>query len=158
MDWLQVGAVWLHTVAFVIAWGFYGVLARMILPGLAGSLDVAAQTRTLAAIERRALPFVVLAVILFILTGTYLLVVNQRYDGIGSFTSSWATLMLVKHMLIVVLVGLGVLVDYLIRGAATAVEDRDRRSDLRWIGFAADGATALGALIALTTAAAQLAA
>jgi uncharacterized membrane protein len=158
MDWLQLGAVWLHTVAFVIAWGFYGILARMILPGLAGSLDMAAQTRTLAAIERRALPFLVLAVILFILTGTYLLVVNPRYDGIGSFTNSWATLMLLKHMLIVLLVGLGVLIDYLIRGAAAAAEDRDRRSDLRWIGLAADGATALGALIALTTAAAQLAA
>ena len=52
---------------------------------------------------------------------------------------------------------MGVLIDYLIRGAADAHEDRDRKSDLRWIGLAADGATGLGALIALTTAAAQLA-
>lgn len=156
MDLMQVGAVWLHTVAFVIAWGFYGILARMILPGLGKTLDLAGQTRTLAAIERRALPFVLLAVVLFVVTGTYLLVVNPRYDGLGSFTNSWATLMLVKHLLVVVLVGLGVLIDYLIRGAADAQDDRDRKSDLRWIGLAADGATGLGALIALTTAAAQL--
>ncbi|MEO8625231.1 MAG: hypothetical protein ABI452_00885 [Candidatus Limnocylindrales bacterium] len=158
MDWLQVGAVWLHTVAFVIAWGFYGILARMILPGLGKSLDLAGQTRTLAAIERRALPFVLLAIVLFVVSGSYLLVVNPQYDGLGSFTNAWATLMLIKHLLVIVLVGLGVLIDYLIRGAADAQDDKDRAFDLRWIGLAADGATGLGALIALTTAAAQLAA
>ena len=158
MDWLQVGAVWLHTVAFVIAWGFYGVLARMILPGLGKSLDLAGQTRVLAAIERRALPFVLFAVVLFAVTGTYLLVTNSAYHGLGNFTTTWAMLMLVKHGLVIVLVGLGMLIDYLIRGAADAQEDRDRASDLRWIGLAADGATALGALITLTTAAAQFAA
>ena len=158
MDWLQVGAVWLHTVAFVIAWGFYGVLARMILPGLRNSLDLAGQTRALAAIERRALPFVLFAVVLFLVTGTYLLVTNSAYHGLGNFATTWAMLMLVKHGLVIVLVGLGVLIDYLIRGAADAQEDRDRASDLRWIGLTGDAATALGALIALTTAAAQFAA
>src|SRR5512141_703156 len=111
MDWLQVGAVWLHTVAFVIAWGFYGILARMILPGLAKSLDLAGQTRTLAAIERRALPFVLLAVVLFIITGSYLLVTNPDYAGLGNFSTSWATWMLVKHVLVIVLIGVGVLID-----------------------------------------------
>jgi uncharacterized membrane protein len=158
MDWLQVGAVWLHTVAFVIAWGFYGILARMILPGLGKSLDLAGQVKSLAAIERRALPFVLLAIVLFAASGTYLLVINPRYDGLGSFTNTWATLMLLKHGLVIALIGLGVLIDYLIRGAADAHEDGDRKSDLRWIGLCADGATGLGALIALTTAAAQLAA
>jgi hypothetical protein len=28
MDILQVLAVWLHTLAFVIAWGYYGILGR----------------------------------------------------------------------------------------------------------------------------------
>lgn len=158
MDWLPVGAVWLHTVAFVIAWGFYGVLARMIVPGLAKSLDLAAQTRALAQIERRALPFVLFSIVLFAITGTYLLVTNPAYHGLGNFSTTWALLMLVKHGLVIVLVGLGVLIDYLIRGAADAQEDNDRASDLRWIRLAADGATGLGALIALTTAAAQFAA
>jgi uncharacterized membrane protein len=157
MDLLQVGAVWLHTVAFVIAWGYYGILARMILPGLGGTLDLARQTRTLAAIERKALPFVLLAMVIFIVTGTYLLVINPAYRGLGSFSTTWATLMLIKHLLVIGLVGLGVLIDYLIRGLADLVDDNDRAADLRWIRLAADGATALGALIALTTVAAQLA-
>ena len=158
MDLMQVGAVWLHTVAFVIAWGYYGILARMILPGLAGTLDLAGQTRTLAAIERRALPLVLLAVVLFFLTGTYLLVTAPEYTGLGDISTTWSALILVKHMLVAGLVGLGFLIDYLIRGAAEAQADEDRAHDLRWTGLAADGATGLGALIALATVAAQLAA
>ena len=157
MDLEQVLAITLHTVAFVIVWGYYGILARVILPGLRGTLDLAGQTRTLAAIERRALPLVLLSIVLFIATGTYLLVVNPAYHGLGSFTTTWATLMLIKHLLVIGLIGLGVLIDYLIRGAAEAQRDEDRASDLRWLRFGAEAATALGALIALTTAAAQVA-
>jgi uncharacterized membrane protein len=154
---MLVAAIWLHTVAFVIAWGYYGILARMILPGLAGTLDLAGQTRTLAAIERKALPFVLLAVVIFVVTGTYLLLTNPAYGGLGSVSNAWGALMLVKHMLVIGLVGLGVMIDYLVRGAAEAQTDTDRAADLRWLRFGADGATALGALIALSTAAAQLA-
>ena len=157
MDLVLVGAVWLHTVAFVIAWGYYGILARMILPGLSGSLDVAGRAYSLAAIERRALPVVLLAVVLFVVTGSYMLVINPQYSGLGSFSSTWAVLMLAKHLLVVVLVGLGVLIDYLIRGLANWAKDEDRVKEMRWIALAADGATGLGALIALLTAAAQLA-
>ena len=74
MDVPQVLAVWLHTVAFVIAWGYYGVLGRMVLPGLARTLDPRARTATLAEIERRALPLIGVSLVLFMLTGAYLLV------------------------------------------------------------------------------------
>lgn len=157
MDLVQVGAVWLHTVAFVIAWGYYGILARMILPGLSGTLDLAGQTRTLAAIERRALPLVLLSVVLFVVTGTYLLLINPDYRGLGSFTTTWAVMMLLKHLAVIGLVGLGVIIDYLIRGLPEIARDEDRAKDMRWVRFAAEGATALGALIALISAAAQLA-
>jgi uncharacterized membrane protein len=158
MDFTQVGAVWLHTVAFVIAWGYYGILARIILPELGGTLDLAAQTRTLAAIERKALPFVLLAVVTFVVTGTYLLVTNPAYRGLGSFTTTWATLMLVKHLLVIGLVGLAVLIDYLIRGLGEGQIDRGNVADLRLIRLGADAATGLGAVIALLTVAAQFAA
>jgi len=157
MDLMQVGAAWLHTVAFVIAWGYYGILARVILPGLAGSLDLEGRTRTLAEIERKAQPYVLLAVVLFFLTGTYLLVTAPEYTGVGDISTTWSALILLKHLVVIGLVGLGVLIDYLIRGAAEAQTDKDRASDLRWLRFAADGATGLGALIALLTVAAQLA-
>jgi uncharacterized membrane protein len=159
MDIPLVLAVWLHTVAFVIAWGYYGVLGRMVLPGLERSLERPAQAATLAAIERRALPLVVLSMVLFVVTGSYLLVVDTHYAGLGDFfASTWTTLMLVKHVLVIGLVVVGVYVDRLIRHAGEATSDGVRESALRRVALSAEGATALGALIVLLTAVAQVAA
>jgi hypothetical protein len=33
-DIAELVALWLHTVAFVIAWGYYAILGRIVLPGL----------------------------------------------------------------------------------------------------------------------------
>ena len=156
MDASNVLALWLHTVAFVIAWGYYGVLARIVVPALERSLDLPARATLLVAIERRALPFIGLTLILFLVTGTYLLLVDPQYAGLGNvFASDWTRLMLVKHTLVVVMVALAALVDWLVRG----LRDRDstdlRASDLRFVALAADGATGVGALIALVTVAAQ---
>lgn len=158
MDLVLVVAVWLHTAAFVIVWGYYGVLARMVLPGLKRSLDRPAQVAALAAIERRALPLVIVSVLLFIVTGAYLLVTNPAYAGLGNFGSTWTALMLVKHLLVGGLVVLGVAIDYLIRSAAEAPTDETREADLRLVSLGAESATGVGALIVLVTAAAQVAA
>jgi len=159
VDLLLVLAVWLHTLAFVIAWGYYGVLGRMILPGLERSLERPAQATALVAIERRALPLVVVSLVLFAATGTYLLVVDPRYTGLGDFFSStWTTLMLLKHVLVVGLIVVGVYVDRLIRRVGDATSENDRGAALRRVALSAEGATGLGALIVLLTAAAQAAA
>jgi uncharacterized membrane protein len=159
MDMPQVLAAWLHTVAFVIAWGYYGILGRMVLPGLEHSLAGPAIGDALVAIERRALPLVGLSVVLFALTGTYLLLADPHYAGLGNvLASTWTKLMLVKHVLVIGLVVLGVAVDRLIRDVGDATTDGDRRSALRLLALGAEGATGLGALIALLTVAAQVAA
>jgi len=159
LDVAQVLAVWIHTLAFVIAWGYYGVLARMILPGLEQSIDRPGQVAALAAIERRALPLVVLSLVLFTVTGTYLLLVDPHYAGLGNFfASTWTALMLVKHVLVIALVALGVGVDMLIRrltDSAGTSDETAQRSALRRVELAAEGVTGLGALIVLMTAAAQ---
>jgi uncharacterized membrane protein len=155
VDGLLILSTWLHTVAFVIAWGYYGILGRMIVPGLERTLAPAARADALLAIERRALPLLLLSVVLFTMTGTYLLVIDPQYEGLGSFGNSWAAMMLGKHLLVVVLVGLGVVIDRLIRWAADVADDRARATYLRWLRWSTEGATAVGALIALLTVAAQ---
>jgi uncharacterized membrane protein len=156
MDPVHVVATWVHTLAFVIAWGYYGVLGRMILPGLAGTLGRPAQIDVLVAIERRALPLVLLSVVLFTLSGTYLLLVDPAYAGLGNvLASAWTALMFAKHGLVVVLVILGVLVDRQIRRLAEAGDDASRVALFARLRLATEGATAAGALIALLTVAAQ---
>jgi uncharacterized membrane protein len=150
---------WLHTLAFVIVMGYYGVLGRVMLPALERSLDGPAQAAALVAIERRVLPLLVLSVVLFTATGTYLLLVDPKYEGLGNFfASTWTTLMLVKHVLVIVLVALGVLVDRLVRRVGDATSDSARGSALRRLELSAEGATGLGALVILLTVAAQAAA
>lgn len=157
MDIPQVLAIWLHTLALVIVLGYYGILGRVVLPALRRSLDGPAQRATLVAIERRALPLVLLAVALFIVTGAYLLLVDPQYAGLGNvLASTWTKLMLAKHVLVVVLVVLGVIVDRLIRGLAEAPTDAAGELDLRLVQLGAEAATGLGALIVLLTAVAQL--
>ena len=159
MDLGQLVAVWLHTVAFVIAWGWYGILGRIVLPTLEGSLDGPTRATTLLALERRALPLVLVSVGLFVATGTYLLVVDDRYAGLGDFfANGWTTLMLAKHVVVAVLVVLGVAVDFLVRRVAGASDEATRRSSFRLLRLSAEGATAVGALIALLTGAAHLSA
>jgi uncharacterized membrane protein len=157
MDFLAVGAVWLHTVAFVIAWGYYGVLGRIVLPGLERSLGPAGVAPALASIERRASPLVVVSMVLFGVTGSYLLAVDPEYAGLGNFfATTWTTLMLVKHGVVVALVVAAVFVDGSVRRLETAATDEERGFALRRVRLSAEAATALGALIALLTAAAQL--
>jgi uncharacterized membrane protein len=155
MDFGLVIATWLHTVAFVIAWGYYGILARFVLPALKETTAGPVLGTSLAAIDRRAMPFVLLTVVLFLATGSYLLVTNPSYEGLGNFGSTWATLMLIKHGLIVVLIAVGVTVHFMIDGVELAADDAARRAGARRLGLAAEIATVLGAVIVLLTAAAQ---
>lgn len=155
MDVGLVLASWIHTVAFVIAWGYYGILGRIVIPGLR-DLDSAAAARTLDAIERRALPFILIAVVGFVVTGSYLLTVDDQSQGLGNLTAStWTVMLTIKHVLIVALVGLGVVIDYLIHRAGDPIEDSARRRRIFEVRIAAEAATALGAVIVLVTAIAQ---
>jgi uncharacterized membrane protein len=156
MDPLVLLATWIHTVAFVIAWGYYGVLGRIILPGLAGSLGGPAQADVLAAIEARARPLLLMSVILFTITGTYLLVIDPEYAGLGNvLTSTWTVLMFAKHAVILGLVILAVAIDRLVRRLAEAPDDATRVAVRRRLALSVEGATALGAVIALLTVGAQ---
>ena len=156
MDLAHVLAVWLHTLALVIVLGYYGILARVVLPAFERSLDRSAQGPTLMAIERRALPLLVLSIALFTGTGVYLLVIDPDYAGLGNlFASPWTTLMFVKHLLVVGLVVLGVAVDRLVRRVDAAKSDDVRGAALHRLELSAEAATGLGALAILFTAAAQ---
>ncbi|HEY6570713.1 MAG TPA: hypothetical protein VIZ22_10500 [Candidatus Limnocylindrales bacterium] len=157
MDLVHVLAVWLHTLALVIVLGYYGILGRVVLPALERSLERPTQVSTLMAIERRALPFIVLSMALFAMTGVYLLVIDPAYAGLGNvLASTWTTLMLIKHVLVIVVVGLAIYVDRCIRHADVAPGDDARHAALRRVALSAEAATGIGALTILLTAAAQV--
>ena len=121
MDYPQAGAIAIHTLAMILVVGYYGILGRVILPALRGSLAGPELAATLSAVERRAVPLLLLSVALFVATGAFLLLSDEQSEGIGNFfATTWTTLMLVKHGLIVVMVVFGGIVDFLVREFADA--------------------------------------
>lgn len=148
-------ATWIHSVAFVAALGYYAILGLVVVPGLR-DLDSATAARTLDSMERRALPIVLIAVVLFVVTGSYLLTADAQYLGLGNVAAStWTEMLTIKHLLIIPLVGLGIVIDSLIHTAGNAPDDRGRRRRIYRVQLAATATAALGAAVILVTAIAQ---
>jgi uncharacterized membrane protein len=155
MDAAQLVALWSHALAMVLVLGYYVVLGRIALPALSRSLGAADAARAVVAIERRALPLVLIGIVLFVASGIYLLTRDGRYGGVGSFESTWSTLMLVKHLVVVVMVVLGIGIDRIAAALGDAT-DEGRTRTLGILSLATDGMTALGLIVLLLTAAAQI--
>lgn len=158
MDIAQILAISIHTLALVITLGWYGLLGRVILPALGRSLDGPALAGALHALERRAFPFVVIAAVAFTLTGSYLLVVNPQYAGPGNvLASAWTALMLAKHVLIAAGVVLALAVHRRTLRAGADPGAGAQAAVLRGLALRAEALTALGALVIVLTATAQVA-
>jgi len=94
----------LHALAMIVFIGHYLLLSLIYLPALS-TLDNGG--KALGEMSRRSRPWLYGSILVFALTGVYLMLVNSNYLGIGNFSNPWAMLMLVKHILIVVMIGLG---------------------------------------------------
>ena len=93
---------WLHSLATVVFIGHYFLLALIYLPALSN-----AGGTTLSEISKRSRVWMYTSLLIFIITGGYLTLVDQNYLGLGNFGNPWAILMLVKHILIVGMIGMG---------------------------------------------------
>jgi uncharacterized membrane protein len=95
----------LHALATVVFVGYYLLLSLLYLPVLAK--PEAGGGAALGEISRRSRAWLYVSLVIFALTGVYLTLADPSYLGIGQFTNSWAVLMLVKHIVILVMVALG---------------------------------------------------
>jgi uncharacterized membrane protein len=121
------------------------------------SAEAAELVETVAALERRALPLVIASLVVFLATGVYLMGVDSRYGGVGSFGSTWAIVFLAKHLVVLVMVGLGVFFDALAIRAVRVPEGIDQATQVGRIARAAEAMTILAAIVLLLTAVAQAA-
>lgn len=95
----------LHALATVILVGHYLLLSLLYLPVLSKMEPGGSQA--LGEISQRSRPWLYASLLIFMVTGIYLTFVDPNYGGIGNFSSLWAVLMLVKHVVIMVLLALG---------------------------------------------------
>ena len=157
MDVVQAVAAWLHSCATVMLLGYYAALGLLLVPVLRRTADGPTLGRVIPAIERRALPLILACIGVFLVTGTYLLLADHRFLGIGHFFgSAWSTLIVVKHVVVVALVGIGVYLDLLVvPDVAYPVDEAARTAAIRRLARSTAAMTALGAIVLILTAAAQ---
>jgi uncharacterized membrane protein len=156
MDLVHVGATALHLLATVAMVGYYALLGRVVLPVLRRFVPAKELGESIAAVERHALPVLIASLAIFLATGVYLMGIDPAYGGLGKVTgSNWATLLLVKHAVVAVMVGVGVYLDALIMRRPPA-EAEGQAPPMRRIEVAVGVMTALGVLVLLLTAAAQV--
>ena len=95
-------SVWLHAIATVILIGHYLLLSAIYLPVLEKGGGM-----FLSQISKRSRPWMYGALVIFIVTGIYLMFSDPNYLGVGDFGNFWSVMMLVKHLLVVGMIGLG---------------------------------------------------
>jgi uncharacterized membrane protein len=100
---------WLHALATVVFIGHYLLLSTIYLPALTNNGAI------LSEISKRSRSWLYISLGIFLVTGTYLTLIDPSYLGIGNFGNLWAILMLVKHILIVAMIGLGFWYNALLR-------------------------------------------
>jgi uncharacterized membrane protein len=100
-------SLWTHTLATIIMVGHYLLMMSVYLPALKRSLDDKSLAGTLAGIATGIRPLMLISLVVFAVTGLYLMMGNKAYQGLGQFGNPWSVLMLTKHILIFLMIGLG---------------------------------------------------
>ncbi|MBN1285015.1 MAG: CopD family protein [Anaerolineae bacterium] len=108
---LHAAATWLHLLATAILIGQYVLLSFVYVPLFTRQLKGATLGEMLEALFDKARPFVLGSVLVFIITGIYLMLVDSSYLGFGDFGNTWSVMMLVKHILVLALFVLGAYVE-----------------------------------------------
>ena len=94
----------LHAIAMIIFNGHYLLTSLIYLPALSKLDNGAKALGEMSAHSRR---WMYGSILVFAVTGVHLMLVDPNYLGIGNFSNPWALLMLIKHLVIVVMIGLG---------------------------------------------------
>jgi len=98
---------WLHALGTVILIGHYCLLSLVYLPVFEKNQADPVSRTILSEISKRSRGWLYASLLVFAITGIYLMFVDSYYLGIGNFGNFWSILMLVKHILILGMLGMG---------------------------------------------------
>lgn len=142
-------SAWLHALATVVFIGHFVLLASIYLPALAKN------GAALSAVSKRSRPWMYASLIVFTVTGIYLMVVDPNYLGIGNFDNFWAIMMLVKHLLILVMIALGFWYNAFLRVGPMMSSNNPEQAITRFRNYV-NAMAVCGALVLLFTELAQV--
>jgi len=142
-------STWLHALATVVFIGHFVLLAGIYIPALSKNGPA------LSEVSKRSRPWMYASLIVFAITGTYLTFVDPNYMGIGNFGNLWAVMMLAKHILIVVMIGMGFWFNAIMRVGPMMSSNNPEQAVLRFRNYV-NVMAVCGVLVLLLTAIAQV--
>jgi len=140
---------WLHALATVIFIGHFLLLAGIYIPALSKN-GIA-----LSEISKRSRPWMYASLLIFIITGIYLMLVDPNYLGIGNFSNFWAVMMLVKHILVLAMIGMGFWFNAILRIGPLMSSNNPELAIVRFRKYV-NSMAVCGVLVLLLTALAQV--
>jgi putative copper export protein len=93
---------------------------------------------------------------IFMVTGIYLMFADPNYLGVGDFGNLWSVIMLVKHLLIVGMIGLGFWYNALLRVGPMMASNNNAALGIRRFRMYSNLMAISGVLVLLLTALAQV--
>jgi uncharacterized membrane protein len=100
-------SVWLHSVGTVIFIGHFVLLSAIYLPVFENNQADSTRGMILSEISKRSRGWMYGSLLVFVITGIYLMFADPNYLGIGNFGNLWSILMLLKHILVLGMIGMG---------------------------------------------------
>ncbi len=133
--------------------GYYVFTGLIYLPILERRMQTHSLCELLEQVSARLRPYFGGSLLIFLVTGTYLMLINERYLGLGNFFANpWSALIVIKHVLILAFLALAI---YSERAFMGKIGD-ENPSALKKFHWSLNVNLALGVLIILLTSIAQV--
>jgi len=141
-------STWLHSLATIVMIGYFLFSSLIYLPVFERQMQTKALRELLEKVSARLKPFFGGSLLIFLVTGTHLMLINESYLGLGNFFANlWSVLMVIKHGLVLVFLALAVFSE---RAFLGQISDQ-KPAALKQFRWALNINTALGAIILLLT-------
>jgi uncharacterized membrane protein len=144
-------SVWLHALATVVFVGHYLLLSGIYLPILEKNGGT-----ILSEISKRSRSWLYASLGIFIITGTYLMLIDPGYLGFMNFGNFWGIMMVIKHILVLGMVALGFWFNAMLRVGPMMSSNNSAELGVRRFRQYSNLMAISGVLVLLLTALAQV--
>ena len=142
-------SIWLHSLATVVFIGHYVLLTGIYIPALSKNGPA------LSEISKRSRWWMYTSLIVFAVTGTYLMLIDSGYLGFMDFGNFWGIVMLVKHTLVFVMIVMGFWYNAILRMGPMMNSNNREQAITRFRNYV-NAMAVCGVLVLLLTALAQV--
>jgi len=142
-------STWLHAFATVVFIGHFVLLAGVYIPALSKDGPV------LSEISKRSRSWMYGSLLVFIITGTYLMLIDPGYLGFMDFGNFWGIVMLIKHILVIAMIVMGFWYNAILRVGPMMSSNNPEQAIARFRKYV-NVMAICGVLILLLTALAQV--